>query len=161
LTSSGARSGSFSGSLLNTNSKKSNKNDKSNETERYELPNGLVTVLAIINPELLEVDETLGVYAFSQSCYILANSMILDNGAIINLINNKTKLELRSFIKASGLSATIKCGTQRLLIISYRTYMLRGVFNQGKRDLILNNIAVIKGFHTNIISEYKLRSLGI
>jgi hypothetical protein len=35
------------------------------------------------------------------------------------------------------------------------------VFNQGKRDLILNNIAIIKGFHTNIVSEYKLRSLGI
>ena len=39
--------------------------------------------------------------------------------------------------------------------------MLRGVFNQGKRNLILNNIAVIKGFHTNIILKYKLRSLGI
>jgi hypothetical protein len=39
--------------------------------------------------------------------------------------------------------------------------VLRGVFDQGKRDLILNNIAVVKGFHTNIVSEYKLRSLGI
>jgi hypothetical protein len=85
----------------------------------------------------------------------------LDNGAVINLVNDKTKLELGSFIKASSLGAIIKCGTQRLLIISYRTRMLRGVFNQGKRDLILNNIAIIKGFHTNIISEYKLRSLGI
>ena len=37
--------------------------------------------------------------------------MILDNSAIINLINNKTKLELRSFIKVSGLSATIKYNT--------------------------------------------------
>jgi hypothetical protein len=39
--------------------------------------------------------------------------------------------------------------------------MLKGVFNQGKRDFILNNIAIIKGFYTNIILEYKLRSLGI
>jgi hypothetical protein len=39
--------------------------------------------------------------------------------------------------------------------------VLRGVFNQGKRDLILNNIAIIEGFYTNIILEYKLRSLGI
>ena len=92
---------------------------------------------------------------------MLANSTILDNSAVINLINNKTKLKLGSFIKASGLGATIKCGTQRLLIISHRTRVLRGVFDQGKRDLILNNIAVIKGFHTNIILEYKLRSLGI
>jgi hypothetical protein len=107
------------------------------------------------------VDKTLGVYAFSQSRHILANSTILNNSAAINLINNKIKLKLRSFIKASGLGVTIKYSTQRLLIISYRTYILKGVFNQGKRDLILNNIAIIKGFHTNIISEYKLRSLGI
>jgi len=107
------------------------------------------------------VDKTLGVYAFSQSRHILADSTILDNGAVINFVNDKTKLESGSFVKASGLGATVKCGTQRLLIISHGTYMLRGVFDQGKRDLILNNIAVIKGFYTNIISEYKLRSLGI
>ena len=87
--------------------------------------------------------------------------MILDNGAIINLINDKIKLELGSFVKASGLGMTIKCGTQRLLIIGYGTRILRGVFNQGKRDLILNNIAIVKGFYTNIVLEYKLKSLGI
>jgi hypothetical protein len=92
---------------------------------------------------------------------MLADSTILDNGAIINLINDKTKLELGSFIKASGLGATIKYDTQRLLIVGHGTHMLRGVFDQGKRDLILNNIAIIKGFHTNIVLEYKLRSLGI
>jgi hypothetical protein len=42
---------------------------------------------------------------------MLANSIILDNGAVINLINNKTKLKLESFVKASGLGATIKCDT--------------------------------------------------
>jgi hypothetical protein len=107
------------------------------------------------------VDETPGVYAFSQSRHILANSTILDNGAAINLVNNKTKLKSGSFVKASGPGATIKCSTQRLPIIGHRTRMLRGVFDQGKRDLILNNIAIVKGFHTNIISEYKLRSSRI
>ena len=92
---------------------------------------------------------------------MLANSTILDNGAAINLINDKIKLKSGSFIKASGPGATIKCDTQRLLIIGHRTRVLRGVFNQGKRDLILNNIAIIKGFYTNIVLEYKLRSLGI
>jgi hypothetical protein len=67
--------------------------------------------LAIINPKLLEVNKTLRVYAFSQSYYILVNSIILDNGAVINLISNKIKLELGSFIKASGLGATIKYST--------------------------------------------------
>jgi hypothetical protein len=42
---------------------------------------------------------------------MLANSMILDNGAAINLVNDKTKLKSGSFIKASGLGATIKCDT--------------------------------------------------
>jgi hypothetical protein len=60
---------------------------------------------------------------------MLTNSIILDNSAVINLINNKTKLKLRSFIKASGLDATIKYNTQRLLIISHGTYILKGVFN--------------------------------
>jgi hypothetical protein len=34
--------------------------------------------------------------------------MILDNSAIINLVNNKIKLKLRSFVKVSGLGTTIK-----------------------------------------------------
>jgi hypothetical protein len=54
-----------SGSLANTNSKKSNKSNKPEKTEQYKLPNGLVTVSAIINPKLLEVDDTPGVYTFS------------------------------------------------------------------------------------------------
>ena len=85
--------------------------------------------MAIINPKLLEVDETLRVYVFSQSYYMFINSTILDNSAIINLVNNKTKLKSGSFVKASGLGATIEYSTQRLLIISHGTYILRGVFN--------------------------------
>jgi hypothetical protein len=64
VTSSGALSGP-SGSLANTDSKKSNKSNKPEKTKRYKLSNGLVIVLAIINPKLLEVDDTLEVYAFS------------------------------------------------------------------------------------------------
>jgi hypothetical protein len=60
---------------------------------------------------------------------MLTNSTILNNSAVINLINDKTKLKLGSFIKASGLGATIKYSTQRLLIIGHGTYMLKGVFN--------------------------------
>jgi hypothetical protein len=128
VTSSGAPSGP-SGSLANTDSKKSNKSDKPEKTKRYELPDGLVIVSAIINPKLLEVDKTLGVYAFSQSRHILADSTILNNNAVINLVNDKTKLKLGSFIKASGLGATIKYDTQRLPIIGHGTRVLRGVFN--------------------------------
>jgi hypothetical protein len=60
---------------------------------------------------------------------MLANSIILDNSAIINLVNDKTKLESGLFVKVSGLSTIVECGTQRLLIVGHRTYVLKGVFN--------------------------------
>jgi hypothetical protein len=64
VTSSGAPS-ELNRSLANTDFKKSNKSNKPEKTKRYELLNGLVIVLAIINPKLLEVDDTLGVYIFN------------------------------------------------------------------------------------------------
>jgi hypothetical protein len=60
---------------------------------------------------------------------MLANSTILDNGAIINLVNNKTKLELGLFIKVSSLSTIVEYGTQRLPIVGHGTRVLKGVFN--------------------------------
>jgi hypothetical protein len=42
---------------------------------------------------------------------MLADSTILDNSAIINLVNDKTKLELGLFIKASSLSAIVEYST--------------------------------------------------
>jgi len=92
---------------------------------------------------------------------MLADSTILDNSAVINLVNDKIKLELRSFMRIINLKAIIECGTLRLPIVSHRTRVLKGVFNQGKRDLVLNNVAIIKGFYINIVSEYKLRSLRV
>jgi hypothetical protein len=54
--------------------------------------------------------------------------MILNNSAVINLVNDKIKLELRSFIRVINLKATIKYGILKLLIISHRTYILKRVF---------------------------------
>ena len=68
------------------------------------------------------------------------------------------KLETGSFIRVTSSRATIEYGTSRLPIVSHGTHVLKGVFDQDKRDLVLNNVTIIKGFHTNIISEYKLRS---
>jgi hypothetical protein len=42
---------------------------------------------------------------------MLANSIILDNSAIINLVNDKTKLESGLFIKVSSLSIIVEYGT--------------------------------------------------
>jgi len=64
-------------------------------------------------------------------------------------------------MRITGSGATIEYGTSRLPIVSHGTRVLKGVFDQGKRDLVLNNVAVIEGFYTNIVSEYKLRSLRV
>jgi hypothetical protein len=52
-----------------------------------------------------------------------------------------------------------------LLIFGYKTYILRGILNRvsssSKRDLVLNNIAIVKGFYTNIVSKAKLLLVSI
>ena len=83
----------------------------------------------IINSELLTVNEALRVYTFNYSRYILVNSMILNNRVVINLVNDKIKLEPKSFIKAINLRASIKYNTLRLLIIDYKTRIFKKIFN--------------------------------
>jgi hypothetical protein len=59
----------------------------------------------------------------------------------------------------------MESGFSNLPILSYGTYVLKGILNgassSSKRDLILNNIAVVKGFYTNIISKAKLLLAGV
>jgi hypothetical protein len=54
----------------------------------------------------------------------------------------------------------VKSGLGALLILRYGTYILKGILNKAgnnnKRDLILKNVVVVKGFYTNIISKAKL-----
>jgi len=83
----------------------------------------------IINSELLTVNEALRVYTFNHSRYIFADFTILNNKVIINLINDKIKLELRSFIKAINLKTSIKYIILRLLIVGYKTRVLKRMFD--------------------------------
>jgi hypothetical protein len=54
----------------------------------------------------------------------------------------------------------VKSSLGALPILRHRTYILRGILNKAnnnsKRDLILKNIAIVKGFYINIISKAKL-----
>jgi len=69
------------------------------------------------------------------------------------------KLELSTFIKAIKIEI-VKSGLGALPIFGHRTYILRGILNRAnsnsKKDLILKNIIVVKGFYINIISKAKL-----
>jgi hypothetical protein len=59
----------------------------------------------------------------------------------------------------------VKSGLGALPILGHRTCVFRGILNEAsnnsKRDLILKNIAVVKGFYTNIISKAKLLLAGV
>jgi hypothetical protein len=63
---------------------------------------------------------------FSQSYYILINFIILDNSAIINLINNKTKFKLESFVKVS-------CHGVELRTKEYRRYTQGSITKERRK----------------------------
>jgi hypothetical protein len=57
----------------------------------------------------------------------------------------------------------VKAGMLSLLIISYSTYIIKGILNRRNRkvNLILLDIIVIKGFLLNIISKAFLYKKGV
>jgi hypothetical protein len=83
---------------------------------------------------------------------------------VLNLVNKILKLKLSTFVKVIK-TETVESGSGNLPILSYRTYILRGILNRAsgssKRDLVLNNIAIVKGFYTNIVSKAKLLLVGV
>jgi hypothetical protein len=103
--------------------------------------------------------KSVRVYAFNQGRYKLANSTLFNNCNTLNLVNKISKLKPSTFIKAIK-TEIVKSGLGALPILRHKTYILRGILNKAssnsKRDLILKNIVVVKGFHTNIISKAKL-----
>jgi hypothetical protein len=83
---------------------------------------------------------------------------------VLNLVNKILKLKLGTFVKAIKIE-TVESSFSNLPIFGYKTYVLKGILNKAsdssKRDLVLNNIAMVKGFYTNIISKAKLLLVGI
>jgi len=83
---------------------------------------------------------------------------------VLNLVDKITKLEPDTFVKVIKIE-TVESGFKNLFILGHGTHILKGIFNRvsgnNKRDLVLNNIIIVKGFYTNIISEAKLLLTGI
>jgi hypothetical protein len=78
---------------------------------------------------------------------------------MLNLVNKILKLKLNTFIKAIKIKI-VKSGLGALLILKHKTYILKRILNKAnsnnKRNLILKNIIIVKGFYTNIIFKAKL-----
>jgi hypothetical protein len=89
--------------------------------------------------------------------------MLFNNYKVIYLVNNKALLEPGLFSKSN--KRIIKAGTSSILIIGYSTQIIKNIFNNINspviKDLILKQIAVIKGFYINIIFKACLRNIGV
>jgi hypothetical protein len=80
---------------------------------------------------------------------------LFNNYNTMYLVNNKERLNKGSFIKLL-VELVIKVKTFILLISRHGTCTFKGLFNKrdGKRvNLVLYDIAIIKGFYINIVSE--------
>jgi hypothetical protein len=87
--------------------------------------------------------------------YLLLESTLFNNYDTIYLVNNKERLNKGSFVKLL-IELVVKVKTFILLIIRHDTRTFKGLFNKRDRkrvDLVLRNVAVVKGFYINIVLE--------
>jgi hypothetical protein len=79
-------------------------------------------------------------------------------------VNSKDLLEPRLFIKAT-INEYVKAGSSSLLILGRGTRVIRNTLSRVSGlvtvDLTLKDIVVVEGFYVNIISEARLRVLGV
>ena len=85
----------------------------------------------------------------------MLKSTLLNNCKATNLVNNRNLLKPKSFIK-SDTDNIIEYKSSYLLILRRGTRVLKNAFirlNKNKFNFRLINVALIKSFYVNIISE--------
>ena len=117
---------------------------------------------AIIDPALL---YTSGIYASMDfSTHPLSASTLLDNCGATHLVNDKSLLIEGSFSK-STFDDCVHAGSSSFPISGRGKRVLRRALNgasgNNTEDLVLEDVAVVEGFHVNIVSEARLRSAGV
>ncbi|KAL2122403.1 hypothetical protein VTJ04DRAFT_2858 [Mycothermus thermophilus] len=118
-------------------------------------------VVTVIDPLLLssiEVSALTGAFATPEhAIHPLADSTVYDNCGALHIVNSVSLLEPRSIRAAVG--QTVAAGTATFPITHRGTRIIKKALmgpNGALRDLVLTNVAVIEGFHVNIISESEL-----
>jgi hypothetical protein len=89
------------------------------------------------------------------SKHLLLESTLFNNYNTIHLVNNKERLNKGSFVKLL-IELVVEVGTFILLITRRDTRTFKGLFNKrdGKRvNLVLRDVAIVKGFYINIVLE--------
>ncbi|KAK0706404.1 hypothetical protein B0T26DRAFT_806186 [Lasiosphaeria miniovina] len=90
----------------------------------------------------------------------LSRSVIFDTGASIHVVNSKAMLVPGTFTPSTG-DDSVQVGDSHLAIDGRGTWVIKKILNgpEGKNtlDLTLSNVAVITGFHVNIVSSVILK----
>jgi len=118
----------------------------------------------IIDPALM-LQPGEGMYAtLDFSAHPFSDSTLLDNCGAVHLVNSRDLLVQGSFRK-SGASDYVEAGTQSIPIIGRGSRVIKnclaGENGPNTQDLVLSNVAVVTGFHVNIVSEALLLKSGL
>jgi hypothetical protein len=95
--------------------------------------------------------------------HLLLESTLFDNYNTTYLVNNKERLDKGSFVKLP-VELVVEARTSMLLITRRGTRTFKGLFNKrdGKRvNLVLRDVAIVKGFYINIVSKALLFEKGV
>lgn len=129
-----------------------------NNNRSYPAPNMTFTV---IDPSLLGqgVFTTIG---FEK--HMLSDSTLLDNCGALHVVNSSSLLEPGSFALSKGYDS-IHAGSSEFPISGRGTRIIRNVLagpkGQQTVDMVLTNVALVEGFHANIVAEARLYEKGI
>ena len=120
---------------------------------------------AVIDPKLMGELGNWGVFStIDWSRHPYSNSTLVDNCGALHVVNNKDLFEPGTFRKA-GDSDMVYAGTASFPIGGYGRRVMRKVLDgkngSNTEDLVLEDVALIEGFHVNIVSEARLGKAGI
>jgi hypothetical protein len=88
---------------------------------------------------------------------------LFNNYDTIHLVNNKEQLNKGNFVKLL-VKLIVKAKTFILLITKRGTRTFKGLFNKrdGKRvNLVLRDVAIVKGFYINIVLKALFFKKGV
>lgn len=87
----------------------------------------------------------------------LSKSTLMDNCGAMHIVNDKSLLELLSIVEVDGW---VEAGTTAFPITARGICVMKNALNRprgvGTEDLVLKDVAYIKDFHVNIVSEARL-----
>ena len=118
-----------------------------------------------MDPRLILPEPRTGIFATPlHSKHLLSNYTLLDNCGATHLVNNKALLVEGSLVKSSP-DDEVESGTQILPVLGRGRRLLKNALHgeNGRftEDLELVDVAVVEGFHVNIIAEAALLKKGI